>query len=75
MDLTINAEVALLSLFLFNILCGIYAIRFPRTSSLPGTPLAKPPVAKENSITPKRDYNILPPRVNTTFHSLKRMPI
>lgn len=71
-DLTINAEITMFSLFLFNILQGIYAIRYPRASFPPITSRTKPTIATKDPISPQRPSRLLPSRVSSHFHRLRR---
>ncbi|KXN84129.1 hypothetical protein AN958_00399, partial [Leucoagaricus sp. SymC.cos] len=54
-------EVAVLSIFLLNILHGIYAVRYPRASFPPLASPAKPKV-KATAATPQRPFKVLSPQ-------------
>lgn len=59
-----NIEVAMFSLFLVNLLHGIYAVRYPRTSYPPVTSPSKPRAMKTASVTPQRSFKVLSPQVS-----------
>ncbi|KAF9454485.1 hypothetical protein P691DRAFT_692733 [Macrolepiota fuliginosa MF-IS2] len=55
-------EVATFALFLFNVLHGIYAVRYPRASFPPLASPSKPTGIKKAPATPQRSFKLLSPQ-------------
>lgn len=64
-------EVATFSLFLFNIIHGLYATRYPRASLPPPASPSKPKVTQKYPITPSRPFKLLSPQVCFSFRVSK----